>query len=453
MHHPLTIKAGVMSVLVVLLLIPLSLIQGVVAERKGLRDGVVRGIAQHATGEQKLIGPILVIPYRQVLGGPAPTASLMQPPRQPRVKARVKEGHLFLPPTSLQITNAVVTQERYRGIYKALLYSSTISLKGKFSVPEGLGLTGHSDHLELKPAYVVLGIHDVRGIKANPSLLWQTDRKVFQPGTNGAILKKGIHAPVGTLDAGGPQSYEFSVDLTLQGMERLEFAPVGKETTVTLQADWPHPSFIGRYLPEHRRVTDQGFEATWRTTFFSTNMDQLFRTCTLKACAGLKENTLGVSFIRPVDIYLQTERAVKYGVLFVGLTFGAFFLFEIFKRLPIHPIQYAFVGLALVIFYLLLISLSEHVTFAAAYFMAGAGCVGLLGFYVSYLLKSVLRSVVFAAMHSSLYGVLYVLLQLEDYALMMGSLFLFTVLALVMGITRKVDWYELGDQFSAADAK
>jgi inner membrane protein len=182
-------------------------------------------------------------------------------------------------------------------------------------------------------------------------------------------------------------------------------------------------------------------------------MEQLFATCAHRDCPGLNENSLGVAFIQPVDVYLQAERAVKYGILFLGLTFAAFFLFELFKRLAIHPVQYGFVGIALCIFYLLLLSLSEHLSFGLSYFIASAACVSLLGFYASYVLKSVARSIGFTSMLGALYGVLYVLLRSEDYALLMGSLLLFAILALVMIITRKVDWYNIGETLAPVNAR
>jgi inner membrane protein len=232
--------------------------------------------------------------------------------------------------------------------------------------------------------------------------------------------------------------------LNLQGMERLEFVPAGKETIVKVRSAWPHPSFVGRFLPERRTVTDTGFDATWHATYFASDMEQLWNGCGQRECPALTENLLGVAFIQPVDIYLQAERTVKYGVLFLGLTFAVFFLFELFKWLAIHPIQYGLVGVALAIFYLLLLSLSEHLSFWLSYLIAATACVGLLGFYAAYVLRGVRRAAGFASLLAGLYGVLYVLLQLEDYALLMGSLLLFAIIAIVMALTRKVDWYQLG---------
>lgn len=441
MHQmKLLAKAGLVGFMVFVLLIPLVMIQGTVSERKGLRNGVIQEIARSATEPQKFLGPILVVPYRERI------EEVSKNPETGKSKVEVKfqDKTIAILPNRLQIGNQITTEERYRGIHKALLYTSTMSVKGNFITPEAFGLGHKKANIEWKPAYVVVGVQDIRGIKTHPALLWQGQNKIFEPGVKDGTLKNGIHAAVGPLSL-APQTYEFELDLALQGMERLEFLPVGKDTTVTMQSTWPHPSFIGRHLPERRTVTAQGFDATWQTSYFSTNMEQLFENCGHLECPGLMENVLGVALIQPVDIYLQVERAVKYGVLFIGLTFAAFFLFELFKRLAIHPIQYGLVGIALAIFYLLLLSLSEHLSFGSSYLIASSSCISLLGFYTSYVLKSVARSTGFTSLLAGLYGVLYVLLRLEDYALLMGSLLLFTIVALVMIITRKVDWYHLGD--------
>jgi inner membrane protein len=234
------------------------------------------------------------------------------------------------------------------------------------------------------------------------------------------------------------------MELELQGMEQLEFVPLGKETVVHVQSSWPHPSFVGRFLPDQRTVGDAGFDAVWRSSHLSTNIQQLWDNCGRRECPPLMSSAMGVAFIQPVDIYLKAERAAKYGVLFIGLTFAAFFLFEVLKGLAIHPIQYGLVGIALALFFLLLFSLSEHLSFGVSYLVAASACIGLLTFYTAYVLRGVRRAAGFAALLSALYASLYVLLQIEDLALLMGSLLLFAILAAVMALTRKVDWYQLG---------
>jgi inner membrane protein len=438
-QRKLLAKAAMVGGLALVLMIPLVMIQGTVSERQSLRNGVIADIARSATGAQKVMGPILVVPYRERIEH----LKKNEQTGTTTVEIEFVDRFVTLPPERLQIAGGVTTQERYRGIHKALLYNSALAFKGSFTVPEQFGLADRQHRIQWGRPYLALGVADIRGIKAQPRLRWQGASRPFAPGARHGVVGSGIHAPLDELPAAAGV-YEFAFELDLQGMERLEFVPVGRDTTVDLRSPWPHPSFVGRFLPETRTVTDKGFDARWRASHFSTNVEQLLRECGGHECSALLETSLGVAFIEPVDIYLQAERAVKYGVLFVGLTFAAFFLFELFKQLAIHPIQYGLVGIALAIFYLLLLSMSEHMSFGLSYVCAATACVGLLGFYAAYVLKSVRRAMGFAGLLGTLYGVLYVLLQLEDLALLMGSLLLFAILAAVMVLTRKVDWYQIG---------
>jgi inner membrane protein len=257
------------------------------------------------------------------------------------------------------------------------------------------------------------------------------------------------------------KTVEFNLKLSIDGIEQLAFIPIAKNNVVTVTSKWQHPQFFGRFLPspKERKIDANGFTATWNISSLSSNAQQqlLNIECCLNSAqtnptggpAGVATSvgqidSFGVAFIEPVNIYSQSDRAIKYGVLFVALTFAAFFLFEILKQLPIHPVQYALVGLALVLFFLLLVSLSEHMRFITAYAIASVACIGLIGFYLSYALRSWKRGFGFGTALSLLYGVLFGLLQSENNALVMGSLLLFSVLAAIMLVTRKVDWYQIG---------
>jgi inner membrane protein len=212
---------------------------------------------------------------------------------------------------------------------------------------------------------------------------------------------------------------------------------------MTMQGGWPHPSFFGQFLPEARQVTPEGFTAAWATTRLAANMDHHINTY-LRGNQGL-DGLIGVRFIEPADSYVQSDRALKYSLLFIGLSFSAFFLFEVLKRLAIHPLQYGLTGAALALFYLLLLSLSEHLGFALAYAVATAACVALVGYYLIYVLGGIGWGLGFGVLLGGVFGILYVLISLEDYALLAGSLTLFGFLALAMVLTRKVDWYQLSD--------
>jgi inner membrane protein len=419
-------------------MIPLMMIQGTVSERRALRYGAITDIANSSSGPQKLLGPVLVVPYRERVERVGKDEKGNQ-----RVELEDRDGWVSLLPETLDIAGSVTTEERYRGIHKAQLYHSKLSLKGSFAVPEQFGLAQRQSRITWGHAFVAVGIQDIRGIKSRPVLNWQARSLAFAPGTRQAIPMTGLHAPLGELPAHAA-TYEFAFGLDLQGTEQVEFVPVGKDTIVKLRSTWPHPSFIGRFLPEQRSIGSDGFEALWRTSHFATDMTQLWDGCRPPGCRDVLQSAFGVAFIQPVDIYLKTERAVKYGALFIGLTFAAFFLFELFTRLAIHSIQYGLVGIALAIFYLLLLSLSEHISFGPSYLIAATACVAVLGFYAAYVLRGIRRAAGFTVLLSGLYAVLYVLLQLEDYALLMGSVLLFAIMASVMILTRNVDWYQVG---------
>lgn len=223
--------------------------------------------------------------------------------------------------------------------------------------------------------------------------------------------------------------------------------PVGRETHVRLASDWPHPGFVGEFLPREKQISAQGFKASWQTSFFSTNLEELLARCgsaSPAACGEFHARRFGVSFVDPVDQYLKSERAAKYAFLFIGLTFAGFFLAEVLKGTSVHPVQYGLVGLALAMFFLLLLSLSEHIGFTAAYLVSTVACVGLVTYYVVHVLDSRAQGAGFGVMLASLYALLYGILSSEDYALLMGSLLVFGILAVIMVLTRRVSWNNLG---------
>lgn len=291
----------------------------------------------------------------------------------------------------------------------------------------------------------MLGIQDTRSIRDRVQVDWDgAQPALFPGGVDATGAPNGIHTDLGVMPANKtPVTREFRIVLSLMGTKRLDIVPVGAATTVALASAWPHPSFTGRILPDSgTRIFKEGFTAQWRTSHFATNLSQLHQRCVQsRQCDAFNQHSLTVSFIQPVDLYQSVARSVKYGFLFIGLTFAAFFLFEVLKRLAIHPVQYALVGLALAIFFLLLISLSEHLGFATAYAIAAASCVALIAYYVAHVLGSMRRGALFGLALSALYGLLYVLLRVEDHALLMGSLLVFACIASAMVATRRVDWY------------
>ncbi|MFP5249142.1 MAG: cell envelope integrity protein CreD, partial [Acidobacteriota bacterium] len=368
-------------------------------------------------------------------------------------KEKVERGQVALLPETLVVEGTIDLQRKHRSLYEAHLYTLTATLRGRFILPPGLGVPEGPGVLEWGRALLVLGIQDPRGIRERMQVDWDGVRPTLYPGgVDAAGAPNGVHADLGTIVPGGVAvSHEFRIALTLLGTERLDIVPVGATSTVSLASPWPHPGFAGRLLPDAgARVSPEGFAARWQTSHFATNLAQLHQRCVQsRQCDAFNQHSLAVSFIQPVDLYQTVERSVKYGFLFIGLTFVSFFLFEVLTRLAIHPIQYALVGVALAVFFLLLVSLSEHLGFAAAYAIAAAACVALLGYYVGHVLRSARRGAAFGAALGALYGLLYVLLRLEDHALLMGSLLVFACIAAAMTATRRVDWYALGENRTA----
>ncbi|AVX91583.1 cell envelope integrity protein CreD [Pseudomonas sp. VE 196-7] len=443
MNKNLTIKLGAIALLILLLLIPLLMIDGIIDDRQQLRDGVLEDIARSSSYSQQLSGPVMVVPYRKVVR----TWKTNEKTNQRYEELGEERGRLYFLPERFELDGQVQTELRARGIYQARLFHADNRINGHFSLPAQLGIKEDFADYQFDAPFLAVGISDIRGIENALKLELDGQRLDFVPGTQVGWLGEGVRVMLPTLDTRNATELTFGFDLRLQGTGSLQVLPVGKTSRVSLAANWPHPSFIGNFLPGKREISDQGFSADWQTSFFSTNLQEAMNRCVMgNDCEAFNGRSFGVSFIDPVDQYLKSDRAIKYALLFIVLTFAGFFLFEVLKSLAVHPVQYALVGVALAFFYLLLLSLSEHIGFALAYLLSASGCVLLIGFYVCHVLHSVRHGLSFSAGLAALYGLLYGLLSAEDYALLMGSLLLFGLLGVFMVLTRKLDWYGIGQK-------
>lgn len=441
MTRTLGFKLGAIALLILLLLIPLLMIDGLIDERQQARDGVLANIAQSSSYSQQVTGPILVVPYRRVIR----EWKTNEKTGQRYLDESEEHSRLFFLPERLRLVGDVDTELRARGIYQARLYKSDSRVSGQFVLPANYGIEDGLADYRFEAPFLAVGISDIRGISNALKLELNGRSFDFQPGSGDPVLAGGVHVPLPSLLTAEVQNLDFAFDLKLQGTESLSITPVGRDSQVELKSGWPHPSFVGEFLPAEREVRGDGFSARWQTSFFATDMEAALANCAYaERCEAFNSKVFGVSFVDPVDQYLKTDRAIKYALLFICLTFAGFFLMEVLKRLAVHPVQYALVGLALAFFYLLLLSLSEHLEFALAYGLSAAACVLLVGFYVSHVLHSWARGAGFTAGLAALYGMLYGLLSAEDYALLMGSLLVFGLLACVMVLTRKLDWYGVG---------
>lgn len=429
MNWKLLGKALSVGFISLVLLIPLALVEGVVRERNARKIAVENEVAESSAGSQQLVGPLLVLTYQERVEKVSAPASDGTVGRSTEIQVRQK----VVVPTSLDLQGTVKVEPRHRGLYKTQVYRLEARLKGSFQLPAEQRYPTGPNFVAAGPAFLVVGVSDRRGLLSQPRIRWQGKDRDFVAGGGQTLLDSAIEVPLGSLEPGRVLDLPFEMDLDLLGSRQLSVAPVAGLTRVALQGSWPSPSFQGRFLPLEREVGPQGFRAQWQIHQLARDLNAVLSRKGDEACA--------VAFLEPLNIYLQTERAVKYGVLFVLLTLGGFFLFEVLRRLPIHPVQYGLVGLALALFFLLLLSLSERLPFAVAYGIATAACVALIGTYLAGALRSGRRAAAFSLALTGLYAALFGILASEDNALLLGSLLLFALLGAVMVGTRHVDWY------------
>ncbi|KIP74878.1 membrane protein [Vibrio alginolyticus] len=425
LNNQLGTKFAFVLFLFVLLQIPLSMVTGLISERSYRQDEVRNDIARSSSGEQRIIGPFIMVNYTET--------------SYRDDKVQIKERRKFLLPSTFDMSANLDSFEKYRGIYRARLYKAQVALKGTFDADDLAALQG----LDIENMSLVVGIEDSRGlIRLDDMTMASADIEVV-PGTGLNQLPQGFHSALTLTDLNIEQPLAFDLNFLLQGMGQLQVTAIGSQTTVELSSAWAHPSFIGDYLPVSSEVSEDGFNAQWASNNFSTNIAQLFQSCLSSnhACHELEQRQMGVDLIDPVDHYLKSHRAVNYSLLVITLVFASFFLLELFQARPVHPVQYGFIGLALALFYLLLISMSEHLGFNWAYVVSAVASTGLLSVYVSGMLSNTKHGAIFGVCLLTLYGLLFGLLQAESYALVMGTLLCFAILSFTMVITRNIDWY------------
>ncbi|OUS25178.1 cell envelope integrity protein CreD [Gammaproteobacteria bacterium 45_16_T64] len=439
MQKQLTIKIMTITIIGLLLLVPINMVQTKLYERQQYLEQAKSTVASSWTGQQRIITPLIVIPYE--LSHSAPPSGFY-----PADTAKFSHELGIVLPSNVSGNIAVHNKSVFKGIYEIPVFNSDIHISGLISAEQ---IQQHIAELSALPRFHALGkpylsfqISDMRGITNTPTLLINEQSTPLNPGAQLAPLSGGLHSNITISD--DVEDISFSLNFSLRGMGSFSFIPLADNTEITLQSDWPHPEFIGASLPMNRDISSTGFTATWTSNLYSNNAAETIRQCIEKdQCHPLINSASGVNFIEPVDIYLQSERSVKYALLFVGLSFITFFIFETIKQTRIHPIQYALVGFAIAVFYLLLISLAEHIAFHWAYAIAAACCNGLMLFYVRYMLRSFRSALSFSVMIAMLYALLYVIIQAEDFALLMGAFLVFVVLTVVMFTTRKFDWYDV----------
>lgn len=421
-------KAKLLSIAAVVLLLMLALVQisAVVQDRQNYRTIAIEGVARSLAGEQTLTGPLIHRSCTEEWDAPLPG--------NPNHVER-RQFQLALAPAVLDVQGNSQLEPLARGLHATQAFNLKAKLNAQWA--DLAGLTPAAAHtgsrMSCSQPVVMLSVSDARGIR-HADLRMGEQTLPLKPGTLYGSQPRGVHA---SLPANLVLSAPLNVAMTLElvGTEKLAIVPIGSDTQVKLQSNWPHPSFGGQFLPVMRKVAQDGFEANWRVSALASTAQQDV------AQKETHPETLSVTFVDPGNTYALSDRATKYGLLFIGLTFLAVGLFEFMKSLRVHPIQYLLVGAAMSLFFLLLVSLSEHMPFGSAYAIAAAACVLLLTYYACHMLKSWKRGLPFGMGIAALYGMLFVLLQMEQTALVLGAIALFVILAVVMLMTRQVDWY------------
>ncbi|HEX5067525.1 MAG TPA: cell envelope integrity protein CreD [Myxococcota bacterium] len=422
------------GLLALILQIPISMIGGLIGERQERRDTAVSEVTRKWGETQRVVGPALVVPYLH---------------HWEDTVAKVTRSELrqvVVLPKTLHASGKLATETRTRGIFSIPVYSGDVVLTGSFVRPDLSALGIDPTQVGWSRARLALGMADPRAIQNAAAVVWKGAPVAFLPGTDDLpAMQTGIHAPV---DASGSAELPFEVALSLQGSVGFFLAPFGETTVLALEGNSPNPSFQGAWLPKQREISPEHFNASWEIPFLGRNFPQVWRSGETPENA-IGASQFGVEIVAPVDHYRMAERSVKYAGLFILLTFATVWLIEVLARVQVHPIQYLLLGSALCVFYLLELSLAEHVGFPFAYALAATAIVALIGAYGLAILRRRSLALLVAAGVAGLYGYLYVLLMNEDSALLIGSLGLFAVLACVMYVTRNVDWYAVGTSRSA----
>ncbi len=421
-NKPLT-KGLVTAGLILLMLIPTLFISNLVRERQVLQAVVVNDVASKWALAQTITGPYLYVPYHY-----------QEKEADGKIKTYTK--HLLILPDELAVNGDIIPEERQRSIYKVLLYKTSLNNKGKFNLqlPK-----------EVDPASVMLndiklcvGISDFKGIEKKVSITINGKTYDLMPGLPvNDIDSSGLSANIDLSAQQFGDTLSFDMPLQIRGSRQLHFAPLSGNSQFTLRSTWPSPSFDGTTLPSVREVSDGGFSATW--TFSKANLP--FNTVLQDAKIDKRAVSFGVSMLQPADQYAKTERSVKYALLIIGLTFSLFFIIELMQKRPVHPVQYLLVGLALIIFYTLLLSISEFILFDNAYLIAATATVALITLYTKSHFKKWKTAGIFGITIAGLYSFIFVLIRLEDTALLLGSIGLFIILSAVMYASRKINWY------------
>ncbi|WP_350015829.1 cell envelope integrity protein CreD [Rhodanobacter sp. IGA1.0] len=423
-----TAKVLGVGVLALLMTIPLMQVRGLVGERQQLRTDAISQIAQGWGGKQVLGGPVLVVP------------TLRQVAAEGQATPRWQAGSASMLADALKLDVAMAVTTRSYGIYTAPVFVATVKLGAQFRAQDIAEYRHASDApWQGGKAELRLPIGDLRGLQEISDLRVNGQPARFESSADRLGGGPNVVVPI-DLDVLGDQPIDVQISLKLAGTEALQMLPLARGTDVTMRAPWSDPSFIGAALPLEHAIDASGFSAHWHLLDLNRSYGQHW-TDGDAMTAALQASTFGVQLYQPVDVYQRNVRAGKYGLLFIAMTFVAFFLFEVLKRLRVHPVQYLLVGAALATFYVVLLALSEQIGFGLAYALAAAAVVVLVGGYAMAVLHARRAGLLLGGVLGLIYAMLYGLIAAEQYALLIGALVLLAMVALMMYLTRRIDWY------------
>jgi len=434
-RNSVSLKLGIITFLVLLLLIPTGMIKSIIYERQALNEATTEEVSSKWANSQMVSGPIITVPvvyeyWQEKTGEEGGTLVTVQ-------------DYYYLLPSTLNIQGKVEPKKLKRGIYEVVVYDSKLAVSGSFDIKVKPVQSGLKE-IRWDEAFLTIGISDLRGIKKNVVFNWEEQKLDVQSGSNiPALIPSGITLAITDLEAKKDSSINFKFDLDLQGSYNLSFMPLGSTTNIAMESSWSSPSFNGNFIPDEREVTAQGFTASWEVLQLNRNFPEYWTGEGQEY--NLSESAFGVDFMLPMDDYQKSMRSAKYAVMTIVLTFLIFFLVEVLTKRKIHPFQYTLVGLSLSLFYVLLISMSEHSNFNTAYLISAVAVVAMISFYSISVFKSAKHSLLLVAVLTGIYGFLFVILQLTDYALLMGSIGLAIILAVTMYFTRNINWYKINE--------
>lgn len=430
------IRILLVAFLILLLQIPIIMINTIIGERQARKHEATRDITSKWGEQQTIIGPFVTVPY---------FVEIKEKDKDGNVAMRKEIHHANFLPQELTIDGTAECEIRYRGIYKVPIYRMELKVNGVFSRPDFSDWGIEPNQIIWDRAHMTVRISDARVITNQVSLTWNGEPIGFMPGVGEyGGGHTGIHANLE--NRFDEERFTFAFPLNLNGSQGIFFAPFGRDTNVNLQSNWDAPSFQGNWLPTERELNNDGFQAEWIIPFLGRGYAQTWRSqygSDSNIEHKIAASIFGVRFITPVDQYRMAQRSIKYAILFLVLTFATLWLFEVLIHVRVHSIQYLFVGVGMCLFYLLELSLSEHIGFVLAYILASVSIVVLISTYCIAVLKSTPRGAIMAAVTTLLYGYLYILLMNQDYSLLIGSIGLFVILAAIMYLTRKIDWFSM----------